>query len=320
MSVPYVEILTDSRELSADLTSINQTITIQFKLPVSEAAPDQLATPVYEDAEFLGADDDVLALETAYGIFPIGRWLPTYFGQGVYLILSDLNVKQVDNHDWWSATAEYSFSVNDGSGGSPGGGGALTLPYIKIGFAGGGETIKITQSLEIVGRVSDDANPRPLPDLANNAIGATEDTIEGAEVYAGGLSLNITAYYYPSSITEEFLSTVADLFSPRCCTNSAEFLGFAAGECLLIKMLGDYTLNDIVPITFEVLVKKNINAQPDPPFTELSCEGHEFIDYRYIKNLDEDAQTIQQFPTYRFIHVVYRKVNFAALGFPTTFS
>jgi len=317
MPVPYVEILTESREFSLDLTSSQQTISIQFKLPVNESDPDLLKEPVFNDPVFLGETDDILALETAYNLFPVGRYAPNYNGDGNYHVLSDLSVKQINNSDWWSAVGTYKFNNNTGQGGGQAAPGDLTLPYVKIGFAGGGDTVHITQSLEITSRVSRETDPRPLPCNVDNAIGVTEDSIEGADVYAGGLILNITAYYFPNSITKEFLQICANLFSPRNCTNSEPFLDFATGEVLLLRMTGDYTLNDIIPITFEVSVMNNIVDQPDPPFSNLNAKGHQLLDYRYVKELDACGQFLQTLPTYRFIHTVYREVDFDDLGFPT---
>jgi hypothetical protein len=313
----YVEILTESREIRLDLTSSSQTIAIQFKLPLQEDS-DELEVPEFYDSEFMEADDDVLALEIAYSLFPPGRWLPNYNGDGVYLVLSGLHVKQVSNSDWWSAVGEYKFDTNQGQGGQPAAPDAKTLPFIKIGFAGGGNTTKITQSLEITSRVSRESDPRPLPCNVDNAIGVTEDSIEGADVYAGGMVLNITAYYFPNSINEAFLQTVANLFTPRNCVNSKGFLGFAAGEALLVRMTGDYTLNEVIPITFEVDIKKNISGQADPPFTSLTMTGHQLLDYRYLKEVDECGGMLQTLPAYRFIHTVYRTVDFDDLGFPTS--
>lgn len=310
----YVEILQESRSIDSDRTSTGQKIVIQFQLSDSES-------PSAPNATFLGEDDDVLALETAYSIFPMGRWLPNSFGEELFLIIASLKLKQTNNFGWWEATAEYKYDNNTGEGGDRGSDpAAQTLPFIKVGFSVGGRTRTVTQSLEVLERVALAAmGARPLPSTAmGNAIGYQEDSIQGAEVYAGGLNLQITAYYFPQFITFSFLNLLAQYTSPQSSTNSDSFLGYQPGEVLLLGADGSATVTDIVPITFSVEVKKNIVSQPDPPFAALSCPGHSAIDYRYVKNLDPDAQFLIQTPTYRIVHRVYQERPFAALGFPTS--
>lgn len=298
-------------------TSAAQDLVLQFRLPLNEAG-DDYELPAYALAEFLGATDDVLALEIAYSLIPLGRWLPGSEGNDLYLVLTDLAVEQVDNYGWWKATASYKYDSNTGEGGGrsdiPG---AKTLPFIKIGFNVGGRTKTITQSLQVLSRdaVIGLAN-RPLPNvLLGNAIGLTEDAVEGAEVYSSGLTLQITAYYFPEYVTYAFLKYLVEAIPS---TNADTFLTFPPGTCLLQGCDGQATVTDVVPITFTVEVKPNILDQPDPPFPNLTCPGHSIIDYRYVKDLDEAAQTLLKMPTYRIIHRGYRASLFANLGFPTS--
>lgn len=310
----YVEILQESRSIDADRTSTSQTIVIQFQL-------DAEASPSAPRAMFLGDNDDVLALETAYSIFPAGRWLPNSFGDEILLIISSVKVEQVNNLGWWKATADYIFDSNTGEGGERGEDPtAPTLPFIKVGFSVGNRTRTVTQSLAVLQRNAIAAmGNRPLPSTAmGNVIGYSEDNITGAEVYSGGLNLQVTAYYFPQFITFNFLNMLAQMTSPQCSTNSDDFLGYSPGEVLLLGADGSATITDVVPITYTFEIKKNVSAQPDPPFAALTCPGHSVIDYRYVKSLDGDAQLMIQVPTYRIVHRVYQERPFAVLGFPTS--
>lgn len=314
----YVEVLLESRELSINQTSTQQVIVIQFQLPKDELDDTELALPNFAEAEFLGATDDVLAYETAQDLIPPGRLFPNADGDSLLLILTDLKIVQVTNTDWWKATATYKYDDNTGTGGAAGEPGDKTLPYIRIGFAGGGGTVKKNWAYGTstgTGR-TDTGPPRPVPDT-KNAIGVTEDSIEGTEVPGGGLSLSVTAYYYPTVVNSSaFLRSVAELFSPECPVNSDSFLGFNPGEVLLLSMNGDYVLNDIVPIVFEFSIKLNQVAVVDNPFPAITCDGHALLDYRYIKQLEETAQAMMQLPTFRFIHQVHLKKPFSVLGIP----
>lgn len=311
---PYVEILQSSREITATKTSTKQQIVIRFRL--EEDYMGDLVEPVFDEAEFLGATDDVLALETAYNLLPESRSLPNSDGLKLRLELTEVKVGQIDNDDWWEATATYSYDENDGTGGEQGQPGDKTLPYIRIGFGGGGQTKRRSQSYDTSVGAPRVGGSRPAPDI-RKTIGLTEDNVEGVEVPGGGLALTVTAYYYPSVINSTaFLRAVANLFTPEAPLNSDTFLGFVAGEVVLLSMTGDYTLNSIVPVTFEFSIKLNIVNQPDAPFPNLTCDGHAHIEYVYVKQLDPAAQTMLQLPEFRYIHQVHNKKAFSVLGIP----
>lgn len=313
---PYVEILQSSREITATLTSTKQQIVIRFRL--EENYMGELIDPVFDEAEFLGETDDVLALETAYTLLPESRALPNSSGLSLRLELTEIKISQIDNDDWWEATATYSHDENDGTGGEQGQPGDKTLPYIRIGFGGGGQSKRRNQAYGSSTGVSRTTGPlaRPIPNFYN-AIGVSEDNVEGVEVPGGGLTLTVTAYYFPSVINSTaFLRAVANLFTPEAPLNLDSFLGFVAGEVLLLSMTGDYTLNSIVPVTFEFSIKLNIVNLADTPFPNLTCDGHAHIDYAYTKRLEPAAQGVYQLPEFRFIHQVHQKKPFSVLGIP----
>ena len=312
----YVEILSESRGFDVGLTSLEQTIVIQFKLEEPTSTTTSTTPDPYV---FLGEKDDVEALQYAYSLLPEGRWAPSPFGEPTFLILSNLRVSQVDNYGWWKAEARYVFDQNTGQGGSPvdpDDETAIALPFIRIGFAVGNVTRKITQSRIIISRdESDEGVVRPLPcvDVIGNAIGVTEDGVEGAEIYGNGLVLQITVYYFPSAFTFSFLNTMAVKIPG---VNNAEFLGYSRGEVLIIGADGQAVVGDVVPVTYTMEVKKNLVARFDAPFPSLTCEGHHLIDYGYVKTLDACAELPLSLPSFRTVHQVYGYSNFALLGFP----
>jgi hypothetical protein len=311
----YVEILTESRSLTLGRTSAGQDIVVQFKLPVDDEG--ELIVPEYLKADFMGATDDVLALEIAFSIFPDGRWLPGSDGNDIFLVITDIKLDQVTNSGWWKARASYEYDNNTGTGGARSNDpNAITLPFIKIGFSVGNATRNITQSLKVVDRASVvGLAGRPLPDgVLDNTIGITEDAINGAEIPASGLVLQITAYYFPEYVTYSFLKYLADLIPAK---NSDDFLTFPPGTCAILGCDGQATVTDVIPITYTIDVKANVIDQTDYPFPNLTCDGQDYIDYRYIKQFDENAQTLAQYPSYRLIHQVLKSAPFSQLGFPT---
>jgi hypothetical protein len=313
MSECYVEILQESRNITVGETDMSQTIVIQFQLDDQATSANPLLST------FLGEDDDTAALEQAYTLLPRGRFLPAPNGGYNFLILTSLQLDQVNNYGWWKATAEYKFDENTGTGGNrPEDPTQATLPFIKIGFSIGNRTKTITQSKEVLSRdtqIGPAARPNPCNDTNGNSIGVSADGVSGAEVYSAGLTLQITAYYFPEFISFEFIRLLRDMCPS---VNSDQFLTFEPGEVLLYGADGSGSVNDIVPITFTVEVKKNLVNEPDPPFPPLTCTGHSIIDYRYVKELDECAQTLLQLPSHRIVHRGYDERRFADLGFPTS--
>jgi|SRR5690554_533630 len=307
----YVEILSESRQISLHRTSGDQDIVIEFCLPEDRTT----------SAIFLGDDDDITALEYAYSILPEGRWLPLYNGGQVFLVLDQIQLSERSNQGRWKATAKYKYDINTGQGGTHQPGNdpdEMTLPFIRVGFSAGNNTKTITRAREVVDVVQalvPITNPLPCDPFLQKTIGATEQGISGAEVYDHGLNLQITAYYYPWAITPDFLYELGYHIAPS--VNADTFLGYPPGTCLLTGVDGGGVVNDIIPLTFNIIVKPNIVDEPDAPFPDINCEGHDIIDYTYLKTYDECAQIYGQEPTYRYVHRYYKKTPFVNLGFPT---
>lgn len=314
----YFEIISESRIWEATQTSTEETFVITFQL--LESGDEDYVPPTFSQATFLGDDEDVLALETAYSIIPLARWAPNGNGDPLLLILERLKVSQVDNYGWWRAEFNYKYDDASPTGGSqepdPE---QETMSYIKIGFSAGGGTRTLLKSKEVISTVSNTVDPRPLPSAEmRQLIGATQDTVEGTEIPTGGLTLRVTAYYKPSVVrTNTFLNRLAEFMS-EISVNSGIFLGFAAGEVRLDTIEGEATIVDVVPITFTFNVKKNITDRADPDFPNLTAKGHEVLDYRFIESEDDTALMIAQKPQYRIVHRVFDEKDFNTLGFPTT--
>jgi len=324
MTIPFVEILTESREISADQESTSQSFVIEFQLPTKELEPDELEDPDFSSglATFLGATDDVLALETAYSIIPMYRFLPDSNGNGLFMVLENVKVSQKTNvGDWWRAEFNYKFSYNEGQGAqseTPPDTDDMTLPFIRIGFQVGNSSRHITESKEFIGADTANGIFRGVPDT-KTAIGVSKDNVEGADVDSGGLQLQITAYYYPAKVTLSWINSVAAMFTPDCPVNSNKILTqFLPGEAKLLGMSGQAIVGEVIPITFDLSIIKN-RTLSDENFSDTEdpdVEGHWLIDYRYIEELDETAATMLQKPSFRFLHRVYDEKDFSILGFP----
>jgi hypothetical protein len=307
----YLEILKDSRKIDISQTSSSQDIVVSFEID-----PDQSSS--FTQGDFLGAEDDVLALETAYSIFPMYRILPDYYGDPIFLSLDNISLEQMSMNRW-KATAKYKYDLNSGNGaGDPNNPEAESLPFIRINFNIGGQTTLMTTSLELKEIAGYDGidDPGSIPFLApltGRAIGVTDDGIEGTEVLTGGLQLDITVFYFPTTVTFDFIRVLSGI---QRTVNDAEFLTFEIGEALLTNVSGGGTVGEIVPITFNFDMKPNITDKDDSPFTDLTMEGHDVLDYRYEKQLDDNTEQILLHPRWRYTHRVYEKSDFSLLGIP----
>lgn len=306
----YVEVLKESRKISVTQTSTEQTISLRFQLP-EQSTDGQF--------EFLGDDLDAQALQYAHGLFPLFRLLPNYSGEPLALVLSNIELEEVNNYGWWAATAKYKFDLNEGFSGipDPGSEPADSLNFIRINFTLGGRTGIITESLAAPGYPivhNYIGTDRPNPEN-ERTIGATQDSVEGAEILVGGLQLMITVFYYPQVAYS--MTFIRDRLT-ACYKhwNSGPFFAFAPGEVLLTEVTGGGTLGEIVPITFTFDIKPNLTAYNDGHFPALTCLGHDLFDYRYYESIDANAETRTMRPEHRIIHRVYEPANFALLGIP----
>jgi len=311
----FIEVQYDSRKTKLSYETMDQTFV--FRLCLDENNLEA------EGFEFYGFSDDVVALNLAYSFTPTIRLIPDYFGVIPALILSNLEISQVGPREWEVIT-KYEFSIQQGKGGQqqqqqqfPN-----TLPYLKMGFTIGGGTKNIKKSREITStELSTDSDfvgpPAPPP---MNAIGRTENGIEGVDVPSGNFILQITAYYRPSFVTLAFAKTLQRLVRGKFGTGSyniAPYLGAAAGELAVTKVTGSGTVADIIPITFDFSYEPNINDEVDEGFPNLTALGHDVVDYQFEHVFDENnSKKVILAPYLRYVHRVASPEDYRALELP----
>lgn len=316
LSSTYEEIALESRKIQGNFTTGEETIVIGFFVdPDEEAAA--------SDSVFLGAEDDVVALEKAYSIFPDARILPKSDGSPLIMTLSNIRLEEKNQAaHLWHAIGTYSYQSNKGFGGSgglPASGPSPSqnvLPQVRIGFQTGGQTRNVKRSINtLLGEVHDDFHDDGLFVVAaDQNIGATQDGIEGVDIPAGVLRIQITAYYRPSFIGMDFLDTLVELSNGTY--NNATFLNRPEGEVSLVDASGGATVGDLVPITFDFLIKKNKTDEPDEGFPDINAKGHDIIDYRFERVFDDEGGNIViQKPKIRYIHQVLKPADYTQLGF-----
>lgn len=325
LSVPYEEIALESRRFKGDWSSAEQTIVLIFQIdpdeePVLDASPN--------DTMFLGAEDDVVALEKAWELMPALKVMPAQNGEPVPLLLESLDLQETNQvGHWWRATGTYKYDNNRAFGGSasgmpeetsasdPADANDNTLDVIKLNFQVGGGTKHITQTLlpEQYKR-NDDGDV--IPDF-KGAIGPTKDGITGADVVDNSLLVQITAYYRPSFVDFDFISTLKGLVGK--VNSNQPFLGQNAGEVLLLGVSGGISVLDVTPLTFEFSIKENKSIEggaAGDAFPAIDILGHAILDYIYERVFTEDGGGWEfQEPKYLQVHYWYDDEDMSVLGF-----
>lgn len=311
----YVEINEDSRNFSLTKTSIEQKL-------VLIACLDPTITSSLTEATIFGQNDDTAALEYAYSIVPETRLFPDYDGVVQVCTLEKIDVEDLGQHKW-KYTCRYTYDQQRGLGGTQPTGthDDKRLPYVKIGFKIGGGTKKVKKAPIIV-----DTSVSILSDLAGigeieteGAIGMTPDGIEGVSVPSSSFSLQITAYYLPSFLTQSYANTLCDLAAGKYgmgSYNASTFLNRDAGEVQLLSISGGGTVIDVIPLTFDFSIKRNIDDEPDGGFTNIDALGHDIIDYIFIKKVDPNVGRLILSPDQRQILRVASPEDYDLLYLP----
>jgi len=320
MAHSYVEIANDSREFDVTNSGISQTLKVVILLDPEDELPIEHANPDYD---FLSYSDDVVALEYAYSIIPEFRYCPNYDLEKKVLVLENIKLKQ-EGPRQWMVDASYTFNINQGSGGSRPEEGKNTLPFVKLNFNIGGGTKRVMKS-----RVVSDVAVREDAPIAESlelstyawkgAIGITDDSIEGTDVPSSDLRVQITVYYLPAFITFDFMKLIRDTIagiSNKGSYNDAEYLDCEEGEVQLRGASGGGVVVDIVPITFDFHIGKNIEDVEDEGFSNLTMKAHDVLDYLFLKEWDPDVKKMLINPALRVVHEVADPMDYSVLELP----
>ena len=316
----YVEIANDSREFTVTNSGITQTLEIVLLLDPDDTLPITDSNPDYN---FLDHSDDVVALKYAYQIIPEFRYCPSYDLDKRVLVLNSIKLKQEQPRQW-RATAEYTFNINQGSGGTRPREDKNTLPYIKINFNIGGGTKRVTKShfVDSVAIATNAQVPAAI-NVANIALnggmGITEDSLEGVDVPTSDLRLQVTVYYIPSYITIDFMKKIRDAIAGTenmGSYNDDVFLGCEEGEVQLRGASGGGVVVDIIPITYDFHIGKNRTDVTDEGFPNLTAKAHDVIDYIFFNQWDDEVKKMLIKPTIRAVHRVASPMDYNTLEVP----
>ena len=288
----YYEIAYESRKISQDRQSTSETFVYHI------CNEDLEMDDAY--GEFFAPNDDVGLYLFIYSVFPDHRTFVTPTGN-ITLFIDRIDAEQ-ESDDSWKVTMTY--TVPDARQLQE----EETSSYIQFGFSTNGDSIHLNRSIAIRNSAKRSDITTDIPETYR-LIGASKDSIEGIDISDAGLAFNITGYYSPLVWSTSVLLTFSAMTKRY---NNALFYGFPAGEILLDSVEAQGEIYRYTPVTFNFIHSPNQNAVTDLPFDVLTALGHDYIDYRYVEETDQ--QMIVQWPAYRYVHQVRQPGNFALLG------
>lgn len=185
-----------------------------------------------------------------------------------------------------------------------GGGGSIPTGSYTFNFDTTGGTVNIKCAKEHI-------NSYPAAATTPNHAGAIaveqDGTVTGADIVIPALKFSLS-FKYPSGIIT--VAWVKSLASITGTTNSAQFLGFAAGELLFIGATGSNGSAAEVEVTFNFIASQNATGLQRGGITGIAKKGHEIIWEELGDNLDSNGNGITKA---RAVHVerVYDSADFA---------
>jgi len=242
----------------------------------------------------MGSSDDVEVRSQAESQLPTA-----YDGVGNRRI----RVEPVDsNHGLWEVTASY--RTNESQQESPQAGDS------SYAFDTTGGTQHITQSKQTVSGYGAPGIPA-IPDF-DEAIGVTEDGVEGVDVTIPVFSYTETHFIPAASVTSGYVNT---LFQLTGKVNASGFKGFAAGEMLFLGASGAKRASeDFWEITYRFACSANATGLAVGPITGIAKKGWEYLWALYEDVEDDDAKRIVKRPVAAYVERVYDTANFGGLG------
>jgi hypothetical protein len=241
----------------------------------------------------MGSSDDVEVRSQAESQLPA-----SYDGVGNRRI----RVEPVDsNHGLWEVVASYR-KIEAQPPPQPG--------DSSYSFDTTGGTQHITQSRETVGGYAAAGVPA-IPDF-DEAIGVTDDGVEGVDVTVPVFSYTETHFVPAAAVTSGYVNT---LFNLTGRVNSSAFKGFAAGEMLFLGASGSKRAGeDFWEITYRFACSPNATGLTVGTITGIAKKGWEYLWVLYEDVEDESAKRLVKRPLAAYVERVYLDGNFGALG------
>lgn len=211
--------------------------------------------------------------------------------------LDDIRIESGGNERLWRARVIYQVG---GGGGAP----PPETNEVRFAFDTGGGVKILTHALE---HLQDVAESGPAPNH-NGAINVTKDGPQGVEVVVANYGFTATKYVANSDIAAA--RTAA--FACTGHTNDDNFLGFAAGEVLLLRVTGAPRSAEDYEVVYQFLANQNKTSwEPVPGFTGVNKKGWEYLWVEHAETVDGNHAVVT--PIAVHVERVYDEADFDAL-------
>lgn len=237
------------------------------------------------DADFVGnlygTDDYLTALQEAVS------FIPSTFDTGLN-VLTLKNVGKIERiaEEIWKVPFEYgsaqSAQQNENEFASEG--------AFNQQFEIGGQTARVTHSKATIASYVPDGET--ATDFGGG-INATDSGVDGIDIPIPSFGFSETRNFQASQLP----ALRAALFGLCCKTNSAPFLGFAAGEVLYLAASGGLKgSNTFGEVTHKFIASPNVTGLSIGGITGINKKGHEYLWVRSKEELDVSSNAIRLKP------------------------
>lgn len=146
-----------------------------------------------------------------------------------------------------------------------------------------------------------------------------DGTVEGLDIFVPTMNFQVEYTFDAADVTQEWINTVSTIVGN---VNDATFLGYDAGELLLMRISGQRRDDGNYDITFGFAVSKNqynlqLRGDSDNEFTEITIPEKRGWDYLWFSHIDHEDTTnhvIRTLPRAAYVEQVYYDDDFDLLG------
>jgi len=276
LELHFEEISWDSRKFTVSRKNVSKEFVFVVSSPDFVSEADEYPLPG-TDLTMLGDDKLVQqqVLPLFNGIAPLMYEFWFDEEHSIMLYAAETSVTQI-NFQTWEIKITYDIPEDNGSNSGGGQNNGDTGPsdgeknseqftQLAFNFSTGTEKIQIAKTNSVHKNTSRDVSEPVHFNIGGyNLIGASDEGVEGAEVYTRQFKFTITQYMPPTKLTYSYVRRLRNLGT---CLNSKPFFGFPPGSVMLVGASGEGSIYENVPVSLEFEVRPNfkiIQGTGDP--------------------------------------------------------
>lgn len=247
------------------------------------------------------ADEDEAEVAAAVraALLDVGG-LPTVAGLPLNTVSVQPNADLEGGDHSWVATGVY-------GAGAASWGGEQSVNTTRRSFKIGGSQQKVFRGVATISRTAPaGGTARDFKGLIN----VTDDGVEGVEVFVPEYVEKVTRVFEASEVDNAYRGVLADTVGK---VNNATFIGFAAGEALLLSVEGEQRQDLSWELSFEFGISRNrTDIDAGGGITVPAKKGWEYLWVTTKEAVDAGRKVV--IPEAAYVEQVYETADFAALN------